>query len=203
MRTQRPKAWASERSARTDAKEHTSVSAELGGRKCLGDQRSSRQWLCLARFRCAGAVCTHMENGLVHRAGDVKTLAEHITLLHKDRALLEELRASSLRTLHEITWGAAAEKFLPPIARLLSRLPQQLPANFGSSNFLVANCCDGSALCSEPITGCEIRGFGHIGRVLFRNSRRPEKLSRPGTFSFHARPGPFLRRNIGNLGSCA
>ena len=60
----------------------------------------------------AGAVCKHMENALVHRAGDVKTLSEHITRLHEDRALLERLRAASLSTVNEITWTAAGRKLL-------------------------------------------------------------------------------------------
>ena len=36
-----------------------------------------------------GAICEHMTNALVHRAGDVRTLTEHITALHTDRSLLE------------------------------------------------------------------------------------------------------------------
>jgi glycosyltransferase involved in cell wall biosynthesis len=57
-------------------------------------------------------LCRHMENALVHRVGDVKTLAEQITLLHENRALLETLRAAGLRTVPEITWNAAGEKLL-------------------------------------------------------------------------------------------
>jgi len=33
----------------------------------------------------AGAVCKHMENALVHPAGDVAELAKHISMLHEDR----------------------------------------------------------------------------------------------------------------------
>jgi glycosyltransferase involved in cell wall biosynthesis len=57
----------------------------------------------------AGAICKHMENALVHSVGDVATLTQHITMLHEDRALLEKLRANSLRTINEITWTAAGE----------------------------------------------------------------------------------------------
>lgn len=60
----------------------------------------------------AGAICKHMENALVHPVGDVKALSQHIALLHEDRALLESLRAASLRTAHEITWTAAGRKLL-------------------------------------------------------------------------------------------
>jgi glycosyltransferase involved in cell wall biosynthesis len=59
-----------------------------------------------------GAVCKHMENALVHRAGDVETLSRHITQLHEDRALLSRLRAASLSSLHEITWAAAGARLL-------------------------------------------------------------------------------------------
>jgi len=60
----------------------------------------------------AGAICQHMENALVHRVGDVAALAEHFTMLHEDRALLERLRAASLRTVPELTWAVAGEKLL-------------------------------------------------------------------------------------------
>ena len=60
----------------------------------------------------AGAICEHMENALVHQAGDVGTLARHMTMLNEDRALLENLRAASLRTVPEITWTAAGRKLL-------------------------------------------------------------------------------------------
>jgi len=60
----------------------------------------------------AGAYCEHMENALVHRAGDVRTLAEHITMLRNDHVLLERLRETSLSTVHEITWKAAGVRLL-------------------------------------------------------------------------------------------
>lgn len=60
----------------------------------------------------AGAICRHMENALVHKVGDVSTLAQHITLLHEDRAVLERLRAVSLATIAELTWTAAGRVLL-------------------------------------------------------------------------------------------
>jgi hypothetical protein len=53
-----------------------------------------------------------MENALVHRVGDIKTLEQHITMLDEDRVLLERLRATSLRMVPEITWGAAGIRLL-------------------------------------------------------------------------------------------
>jgi hypothetical protein len=60
----------------------------------------------------AGAICRHLENALVHHAGDVKVLSEQITLLNEDRPLLERLRTASLSTIHEITWGTAGTRLL-------------------------------------------------------------------------------------------
>jgi|SRR5208282_2920405 len=60
----------------------------------------------------AGAICRHMENALVHPVGDVSALAQHITLLHEDRALLERLRTASLETVSELTWSTAGRMLL-------------------------------------------------------------------------------------------
>jgi glycosyltransferase involved in cell wall biosynthesis len=57
-------------------------------------------------------LCRHMENSLVHPVGDVKTLTQHINMLHEDRMLLEKLRAGGLRLAPEITWKAAGVKLL-------------------------------------------------------------------------------------------
>lgn len=68
----------------------------------------------------SGAICTHMENALVHKAGDVATLAEHFTLVNQDRALLETLRASSLSTANELTWAVAGRKMAEAYRELLT-----------------------------------------------------------------------------------
>jgi len=60
----------------------------------------------------AGAACQHMENALVHRVGDINTLAQHITMLDEDRALLARLRTASLKAIPEITWTAAGARLL-------------------------------------------------------------------------------------------
>jgi glycosyltransferase involved in cell wall biosynthesis len=57
-------------------------------------------------------ICMHMKTGLVHRVGDIASLKDQITRLHEDRALLQRLRAESLRTVPEITWNAAGRKLL-------------------------------------------------------------------------------------------
>jgi len=60
----------------------------------------------------AGALCTPMENALVHQVGDVSSLADQITLLHEDRPLLERLREASLATINELTWSTAGKILL-------------------------------------------------------------------------------------------
>ena len=85
-------------------------SIEEGSALVTSDARGNGCVLLVSE--AAGAICTHMENALVHRVGDVKALTEHITLLHQDRALLTRLRDASLRTLNELTWTAAGLKLL-------------------------------------------------------------------------------------------
>lgn len=69
----------------------------------------------------AGASVEHMETGLVHAAGDVETLAAHIGLLHRDRALLQRLRRNSLASAHTITWKAAGRRLLGVYADLVDQ----------------------------------------------------------------------------------
>jgi len=68
----------------------------------------------------SGAVCQHMENALVHSVGDVKALTDHFNLMDQDRALLQRLRTSSLKTAHELTWSAAGVKMLQAYREILA-----------------------------------------------------------------------------------
>jgi glycosyltransferase involved in cell wall biosynthesis len=72
----------------------------------------------------SGANCQHMENALVHHAGDVATLTEHLTLLHGNRDLLRRLRASSLSTVNNLTWAAAGQR-LAQVYRETAKLKQK------------------------------------------------------------------------------
>lgn len=56
-----------------------------------------------------GAPCRHMENALVHPAGDVKALTTHIRMLDQDRGLLMKLRQFSLAGIDELSWTEAAK----------------------------------------------------------------------------------------------
>ena len=60
----------------------------------------------------SGAICENGKNALVHQVGDVAALTSHITSLYTNPALLEKLKAESLKTVHEITWSAAGVKLL-------------------------------------------------------------------------------------------
>jgi glycosyltransferase involved in cell wall biosynthesis len=57
-------------------------------------------------------ICRHMETGLMHRAGDVEALTRQISMLHENRALLERLRAATLKAIPTITWTAAGTRLL-------------------------------------------------------------------------------------------
>ena len=54
-----------------------------------------------------GAVCSHMEDAMVHSVRDYSALAGQIRLLDEDRVLLRQLRKKSLATVGEISWAAA------------------------------------------------------------------------------------------------
>lgn len=49
-------------------------------------------------------VCFHMENALIHPAGDVDTLTRQITLLYENRDLLNKLRKGALARRSQFTW---------------------------------------------------------------------------------------------------
>lgn len=60
----------------------------------------------------AGAMGRHLHDSLVHRVGDVATLAGHIDSLHADRSLLKRLRECSLAGIGALTWDAAGVRLL-------------------------------------------------------------------------------------------
>ena len=63
----------------------------------------------LAVSDCTGARCTHMVDGLVHRAGDVSMLKNHLTLLEQNRDLYQRLRKTSLAGVANLTWSYAGK----------------------------------------------------------------------------------------------
>lgn len=64
----------------------------------------------------AGAEGTHGADCLVHPAGDVATLTEHLAALVSDRDRLECLRARSLERARHLTWDDAAARLLDAYA---------------------------------------------------------------------------------------
>ena len=69
----------------------------------------------------AGAICQHMENALVHRAGDIETLTQHFTMLYEDRALLNRLRQPPLTAFmrsHGMQPGVDFLKFITTSCRV-------------------------------------------------------------------------------------
>ncbi|MBB6142873.1 glycosyltransferase involved in cell wall biosynthesis [Silvibacterium bohemicum] len=93
--------------------------------------------------------CRHMDNGLVHRVGDVDALSQQISMLHEDRALLHRLREASVRTIPEITWTAAG-------VRLLQVYRETIAAYHGikddSAVYTMDNSHRGSMTVSPPPT---------------------------------------------------
>jgi glycosyltransferase involved in cell wall biosynthesis len=83
-------------------------SIEEGSALVTSEARASGCVLLVSE--AAGAICEHMVNSLVHKAGDVSALAEHITMLHRDRVLLQNLRTESLKDIREISWTAAGAR---------------------------------------------------------------------------------------------
>jgi glycosyltransferase involved in cell wall biosynthesis len=69
----------------------------------------------------AGARCQHLHDGLVHEAGDIATLTDHLRLLDSDRGLLARLRGESLKTAQRLTWRNAAEELIQRYEDLLLR----------------------------------------------------------------------------------
>lgn len=57
----------------------------------------------------SGAPCRHMHDALVHKAGDVDSLREHIDMLASDKSLYRMLQKNSLAGLDQLTWERAAE----------------------------------------------------------------------------------------------
>jgi glycosyltransferase involved in cell wall biosynthesis len=67
----------------------------------------------------AGARCTHLVDGLVHRPGDVGTLVQHLRLVDSDRQLLARLRRAGLETASTLTWSAAGLNLIRNYERVL------------------------------------------------------------------------------------
>jgi glycosyltransferase involved in cell wall biosynthesis len=57
-----------------------------------------------------GARCEHMESGLVHEAGDLATLVEHLRLVDGDRELLTKLRRNAVASRPNLTWEYSARE---------------------------------------------------------------------------------------------
>ena len=57
-----------------------------------------------------GARCEHMKQGLVHEAGDLPSLVEHLRLLDGDRQLLSRLRANAVASRPNLTWEYSARE---------------------------------------------------------------------------------------------
>jgi glycosyltransferase involved in cell wall biosynthesis len=58
----------------------------------------------------SGAVADHGRDALVHRAGDVRALRDHLRSLARDPGLLARLRAAGIERSADLTWSAAGRR---------------------------------------------------------------------------------------------
>jgi glycosyltransferase involved in cell wall biosynthesis len=70
-------------------------------------------------------VCYHQSNSLVHSVGDGPAKAEHINLLHRDRAMLTRLRPQGLKDVPSFTWATAGRWLLHAYESIIARNPRQ------------------------------------------------------------------------------
>jgi glycosyltransferase involved in cell wall biosynthesis len=76
----------------------------------------------------AGARCEHMRHGLVHPAGDVETLTDHLRLLTRDPGLLSSLRDETRADRRRLNWDTAAEQLASIYEAVV---PRRRPASAG------------------------------------------------------------------------
>jgi glycosyltransferase involved in cell wall biosynthesis len=79
----------------------------------------------------SGARVTHLETGLVHAAGDVATLTEHLRLADEDRALLAQMRERSIAAAGSLTWAQAAERLHRTYERAIASYPYRAAPSAG------------------------------------------------------------------------
>ena len=58
----------------------------------------------------AGAICVHGVTGMIHPAGDVDTLAQHLDTLSQNVDQRQAMRRAVLAQREELSWAAAAER---------------------------------------------------------------------------------------------
>jgi glycosyltransferase involved in cell wall biosynthesis len=83
-------------------------------------------------------ICKHMENALVHEAGDVLALTRHITQLHQDRGLLARLRSECLKLAPKVTWAAAGVRLHEVYREALNRREKENATYVASSSITEA-----------------------------------------------------------------
>jgi glycosyltransferase involved in cell wall biosynthesis len=74
-----------------------------------------------------GARCTHLQEGLVHRARDVATLTEHVRLLSGDPELLARLRRGAVANSRNLTWDCAGRELATIYDRIVGERPVAVP----------------------------------------------------------------------------
>lgn len=65
-------------------------------------------------------LCRNEVNSLVHAVGDVSGLTKHITRLHEDRKLLNQLRERGIEDVPSLTWAAAGHSLIAAYQNVLA-----------------------------------------------------------------------------------
>ena len=73
----------------------------------------------------AGAPCVHGEQCLIHEAGDVAALTQHLRQVREDRDLLSRLRDGALANAAQLTWSAAGAVLVTAYREGLARSGQE------------------------------------------------------------------------------
>jgi glycosyltransferase involved in cell wall biosynthesis len=68
-----------------------------------------------------GARCEHLESGLVHEAGDLPSLVEHLRLVDRDRELLTRLRRNAVASRPNLTWEYSAREIAGLYREVIAR----------------------------------------------------------------------------------
>lgn len=65
-------------------------------------------------------LCVHHENSLVHRIGDTDLLSRQISLLHKNRELLNKLRIKGISQRPNLSWSSAGKDLIRAYDEIVS-----------------------------------------------------------------------------------
>ena len=99
----------------------------------------------------AGAVVTHMQNGLVHAAGDQATLTGQFRQLLADPDLLMRLREASIAGVGDLTWQSAVADLAVQYRRCLDQASRRPRREAGAVSVTVVRSSGAGAAVHEGV----------------------------------------------------